>query len=42
LIMGSPGKVIRELSAEEVARLPDSCARYVENWQRYRHELVAI
>lgn len=42
LILGSPGKVVRELSDEEVARLPDSAGRYVQNWQRYQRELVAL
>jgi carbonic anhydrase/acetyltransferase-like protein (isoleucine patch superfamily) len=42
LIVGSPGKVVRELSDEEVARLPGSAERYVANWQRYQRELVAI
>ena len=40
LIVGSPGKVVRELSDEEVARLPGSAERYVQNWQRYQRELV--
>ena len=42
LIVGSPGKVVRELSDDEVARLPGSAERYVQNWQRYQRELVAI
>jgi len=42
LIMGSPGKVIRQLSDEEVARLPGSSERYIKNWQRYRQELIAL
>ena len=42
LIVGSPGKVVRELSDEEVARLPGSAQRYVQNWQRYRLGLVEI
>ena len=42
LIVGSPGKVVRELTDEEVARLPGSAERYVKNWQRYQRELVAI
>jgi len=42
LIVGSPGKVVRELSDEEVARLPGSAERYVQNWQRYQRELAAI
>ena len=40
LIVGSPGKVIRELTDEEVANLPGSAARYVQNWQRYQRELI--
>jgi carbonic anhydrase/acetyltransferase-like protein (isoleucine patch superfamily) len=42
LIMGSPGKVVRQLSDEEVARLPGSAARYVQNWQRYQRELLTL
>lgn len=41
LVVGSPGKVIRELTDEEVARLEASAAHYVENWRRYRRELGA-
>ncbi len=39
LILGSPGKLVRELTDEEVAKLPGSAERYVKNWQRYRDEL---
>jgi len=42
LIMGSPGKVVRQLSDEEVARIPETAQRYVKNWQRYRDELIAL
>jgi len=35
LIMGSPGRVIRQLTDEEVAKLRASAAHYVGNWQRY-------
>jgi len=42
LIVGSPGKVVRELSDEEVTRLPGSAERYVQNWQRYRQELTKL
>lgn len=41
LILGSPGKVVRELTSEEIARLPGSAERYVQNWQRYQRELNA-
>lgn len=40
LIVGSPGKVVRELSDEEVARLQHSAEHYVANAQRYRDRLV--
>ena len=36
LVGGSPGKVVRELSDEEVARLQRSAQGYVANAQRYR------
>lgn len=41
LIVGSPGKVIRELSDDEVARLQGSAAHYVANAARYRTHLLA-
>ncbi|MEF8716369.1 MAG: gamma carbonic anhydrase family protein [Candidatus Accumulibacter necessarius] len=42
LIVGSPGKVVRQLSEEEVARLLHSAEHYVANWQRYQRELEAL
>jgi carbonic anhydrase/acetyltransferase-like protein (isoleucine patch superfamily) len=42
LVVGAPGRIIRELTDEEVAHLTGSAGRYVENWQRYVRELVAI
>jgi carbonic anhydrase/acetyltransferase-like protein (isoleucine patch superfamily) len=35
LVMGMPGKVVRELDAEAITRLPMAAAGYVRNWQRY-------
>jgi carbonic anhydrase/acetyltransferase-like protein (isoleucine patch superfamily) len=40
LVVGSPGKIVRELTDEEVARLASSAQRYVANGKRYREELV--
>jgi len=40
LIVGSPGKAIRQLSEEEVARLLHSADHYVANWQRYLSKLT--
>ncbi|MDQ5878568.1 MAG: hypothetical protein QG592_1976 [Pseudomonadota bacterium] len=39
LIVGSPGKVVRELNDEEVARLLGSAAHYVDNARHYRETL---
>ena len=36
LVVGIPGKVVRPLSAEEIARNRGSAAHYVANWKRYR------
>jgi carbonic anhydrase/acetyltransferase-like protein (isoleucine patch superfamily) len=40
LIVGSPGKVVRELSDAEVAKLQKSAAHYVDNARRYRQKLT--
>ena len=42
LVMGAPGKVVRELSAEQAARMATGSAHYVENWKRYRRELGLV
>lgn len=39
LIVGSPGKVVRELSDEDVAKLDHAAEHYVENAERYREQL---
>jgi carbonic anhydrase/acetyltransferase-like protein (isoleucine patch superfamily) len=42
LVMGSPGKVVRELTDEEVARLAAAAAHYVENARRYAAQLQKL
>lgn len=42
LVMGSPGKVVRELTDAQVARIAHSAAHYVQNAQRYRQLLEEI
>ncbi|MDP2809750.1 MAG: gamma carbonic anhydrase family protein [Rhodocyclaceae bacterium] len=42
LVMGSPGKVIRELTDEEVARIQRTARNYVENGRRYLANLAAM
>jgi carbonic anhydrase/acetyltransferase-like protein (isoleucine patch superfamily) len=39
LVMGSPGKVVRELSQEQQAMLLLSAETYVKNFKRYKLEL---
>lgn len=39
LVMGAPGKVIREVSADQAQMLIGSALHYVENWKRYRDGL---
>ena len=42
LVMGAPGKVVRELSAEQAAMMSAGSQHYVQNWKRYKRELTAI
>jgi carbonic anhydrase/acetyltransferase-like protein (isoleucine patch superfamily) len=42
LILGSPAKVVREISPEQAARLRMSAAHYVENAKRFRRSLKRI
>jgi carbonic anhydrase/acetyltransferase-like protein (isoleucine patch superfamily) len=37
--MGTPGKVVRELTDDEVAKLMNSAAKYAVNAARYREQL---
>ena len=41
LVVGSPGRIIRELTDEEVARIAASAEHYVANARRYRADLAA-
>ncbi len=42
LVVGTPGRIIRELSDEEVERLKAGAAHYVENAQRFRTGLKKV
>jgi carbonic anhydrase/acetyltransferase-like protein (isoleucine patch superfamily) len=42
LVMGSPGKVVRELTEEQVARIACSAQHYVQNARRYQQFLEEI
>jgi carbonic anhydrase/acetyltransferase-like protein (isoleucine patch superfamily) len=41
LVMGAPGKVVRELTDEQAAMIVGGSMHYVENWKRYRRELAS-
>ncbi|THF63441.1 gamma carbonic anhydrase family protein [Pseudothauera rhizosphaerae] len=42
LVVGSPGRIIRELSDEDIAKLRANAAHYVDNARRYAAELRHI
>jgi len=42
VVMGAPGKVVRELTTEQSADLAAGAMHYVENWKRFRAGLSAI
>ena len=35
MVLGSPGKVVRQLTDDEVKRFSGAAGRYVENWKRF-------
>lgn len=39
MVLGSPGKIIRQLTDEDVARFTGAAGRYVANWKRYAASL---
>lgn len=42
LVMGAPGKVVREVSEAQVRTLEGSAANYVQNWRRFRRDLRSL
>jgi carbonic anhydrase/acetyltransferase-like protein (isoleucine patch superfamily) len=40
LVMGAPGKVVREVSEHQAMVLTGSALHYVDNWKRYRRDLA--
>jgi carbonic anhydrase/acetyltransferase-like protein (isoleucine patch superfamily) len=42
MVVGSPGKVIRTISPEQGAALAAGALHYVENWKRFKSDLVAL
>jgi carbonic anhydrase/acetyltransferase-like protein (isoleucine patch superfamily) len=41
LVMGSPGKVVRQLTPEEIEGIRMSAREYVRNWQRFARDLAS-
>ena len=39
LVLGAPGKVVRQLSAEQIGQINGIAGRYVENFKRFRSDL---
>ena len=42
VVMGQPGKIVRELDEGQIAALTASAQHYVQNWKRYASELKAV
>lgn len=40
LVMGSPGKVVKQLTEKHLLSIRMSALHYVENWKRYKRDLV--
>lgn len=40
MVLGSPGRVVKQLTAEQQAKIAEAADHYVRNWQRYKRELV--
>ncbi len=42
LVMGSPGKVVRQVSEEEVKSIKENANRYIRNWKNYQQNLKKL
>ena len=42
VVMGAPGRLVREVSEQQAAILTASAQHYVHNWKRYREQLCAV
>ena len=40
LVMGSPGKIIRQLTEDQIAGLKQSASNYILNFKRFKEELL--
>ena len=42
MVLGSPGRVVRELSPEQAARMAFGAMGYVQNWKRFKAGLTPV
>ena len=42
MVMGSPGKVVRDLTPDQAAGLAAGAMHYVHNWKRFKSELTPL
>ena len=42
LLVGSPARVVRELTPEQIGKLKGSAAHYVRNWRRFKRDMMAL
>jgi carbonic anhydrase/acetyltransferase-like protein (isoleucine patch superfamily) len=42
LVMGAPGKVVREISPEHARRLASGAQHYVQNWKRFKATMTPV
>lgn len=42
VVLGAPGKIVREVTAEQCAEFAKAASHYVDNWRRYAAGLKAI
>lgn len=42
LVVGAPGKVVRQLDADAIAGLTKAAEHYVENWQRFAKGMTRV
>lgn len=41
MVIGSPGRIVRQLTDDDIPRFSGAAGRYVENWQRFKAGLAA-
>ena len=39
LVMGSPGKIIRQIEEKEIMAIKENAQRYINNWKNYEKNL---